>query len=114
VGGSFDTAGGSGAGRYLAAWNAAGNSWSSLGSGINAGATNAFVAALLPFNPGSVERLIAGVSLTRRGCARDVEPGMWNGATWEAMGTGWTGSARGSGRVAGRVERAAVCGRGAW
>jgi hypothetical protein len=97
VGGSFMSAGGSTAGQYLARWNASNNTWSPVGSGISGGFTNAFMTSLQPFNPGGGERLVAGGFFdTAGGVANTASLAMWNGTTWEAMGTGWTGSTRGS------------------
>lgn len=97
VGGSFTSAGGSAANRYLAAWNPASGAWSSLGSGISGGFTNAFMTSLVPFNPGTGERLVAGGFFdTAGGVPQTASLAMWNGTNWEAMGTTWTGSTRGS------------------
>ncbi len=97
LGGSFSAAGGSGANRYLGRWNPANNTWSALGSGINAGSTNAFLTSLVLFNPGSGERLVAGGFFDNAGnVANTASLAMWNGTAWQAMGTGWTGSTRGS------------------
>src|SRR5687768_756505 len=59
VGGSFTTAGGSGANQYLAAWDRSTGTWSALGSGISGGFTNAFMTALLPYSTRAGERLVA-------------------------------------------------------
>ena len=53
IGGSFTTAGGSSAGRYLARWDPASNTWSAVGGGISPGFTNAFMTSLVPFNLGT-------------------------------------------------------------
>lgn len=97
IGGSFTAAGGSGANQYLSKWNPANNTWSPLGTGISGGFTNAFMTVLVPFNPGSGERLVAGGFFdTAGGVAQTASLAMWNGTTWEAMGTTWTGTTRGS------------------
>ncbi len=97
VGGSFTAMGGSAVNRYLARYNAATNSWSALGSGINPGFTNAFMTSLVSFDFGSGPRLIAGGFFDNAGAIpQTASLAMWNGTTWEAMGTTWTGSTRGS------------------
>lgn len=70
VGGSFTSVGGSAAGRYLARWNEGTNTWSPLGSGISPGFTNAFMTSLVPFNPGTGERLVAGGFYASAGVSR--------------------------------------------
>jgi hypothetical protein len=93
VGGSFT----SGAPPYLARWNPATGAWSSLGGGIGAGFTNAFMTSLVPFNPGGGERLVAGGFFDNAGgVAQTASLAMWNGTAWQAMGTTWTGGTRGS------------------
>ncbi len=97
AGGSFTSIGGSAAGRYLARWNAGTNTWSPLGAGISPGFTNAFMTSLVPFNPGSGERLVAGgFYASAGGVAGTASLAMWNGASWEAMGTAWEQNTRGS------------------
>src|SRR5690606_24816624 len=97
VGGSFTEAGGSAANQYLAAWNPTNNTWSSLGTGISAGFTNAFMTAMVPYDPGTGERLVvAGFFGADGGVPETASLAMWNGSSWEAMGTGWTGITRGS------------------
>jgi trimeric autotransporter adhesin len=97
VGGSFTSVGGSGAGRYLAAWDPATGVWSPLGSGISGGFTNAFMTSLVPFTVGGSERLVAGGFFdTAGGVPQTASVAMWNGSSWASMGTGWTGSTRGS------------------
>src|SRR5205814_9968440 len=87
VGGSFTTAGGSGANAYLARWDRTTGTWSRVGSGISGGFTNAFMTALLPFNPGTGERLgVGGVFDTAGGTANTASLAMWNGTTGEAEG----------------------------
>src|SRR5262245_48143886 len=97
VGGSFTAAGGNSANRYLARWDRATGTWSALGSGVGGGFTNAFMTALLPFNPGGGQRLVAaGFFDNAGGVAETASLAMWNGQAWEAMGTRWTGTTRGS------------------
>jgi hypothetical protein len=97
VGGSFTAMGGSAVNRYLARYNAGTNSWSALGSGINPGFTNAFMTSLVSFDFGSGPRLIAGGFFDNAGAvAQTASLAMWNGTSWEAMGTTWTGTTRGS------------------
>jgi hypothetical protein len=97
VGGSFTSAGGSGANQYLARWDRTTNTWSSVGSGISGGFTNAFMTSMVPFNPGTGERLVVGGFYdTAGGVPNTASLAMWNGTSWEAMGTGWTGTTRGS------------------
>jgi hypothetical protein len=97
VGGSFTSAGGSSANQYLGRWDPATNTWSSAGAGISGGFTNAFMTCLVPFNPGNGERLVAGGFFdTAGGTPNTASLAMWNGTSWEAMGTTWTGSTRGS------------------
>ncbi len=96
-GGSFTSAGGSGANRYLSRWNPANGAWSPMGSGINPGQTNAFMTSLVTFNPGGGDRLVAGGFYAGAGgVAGTASLAMWNGTTWEAMGTTWEQATRGS------------------
>ena len=97
VGGSFTSAGGSGAGQYLARWDEASNTWSPVGSGISGGFTNAFMTSMTRFNPGTGDRLVVGGFYdTAGGVPQTASLAMWNGTSWEAMGTTWTGTTRGS------------------
>src|SRR4051812_7826660 len=99
VGGSFSSAGGTSATRYLGAWDPVSATWSPLGGGINQGFTNAFMTSLVTFNPGGGDRLVAGGFYDNAGnVPATASLAMWNPATssWEAMGTTWTGSTRGS------------------
>ncbi len=97
VGGSFSSAGGSAANQYLGRWDPATSTWSSVGGGISGGFTNAFLTCFTNFNPGAGERLVAcGFFDTAGGVPGTASLAMWNGATWEAMGTNWTGTTRGS------------------
>jgi trimeric autotransporter adhesin len=99
VGGSFENVAGSTAPRYLAAWNPATQTWAALGGGINAGFSNAFMTSIVPFNPGSGERLVAGGFFDNAGgVAQSASLAMWNpgSSAWENLGTNWTGNTRGS------------------
>src|SRR5205085_7207908 len=97
VGGSFTSAGGSGANRYLARWNSAHGTWTAVGGGISGGSTNAFLTSLLPFATNAGSRLVVGGFFDNAGgVTATASLAMWNGALWQPMGTGWTGSNRGS------------------
>jgi trimeric autotransporter adhesin len=97
IGGSFTNAGGLGSARYLAAWNPATGAWSPVGGGISGGFTNAFLTSIVPYNPGGGERLVVGGFFdTAGGVPQTASLAMWNGTSWQAMGTNWTGSTRGS------------------
>jgi len=97
VGGSFTSAGGSSANRYLARWDAGTGQWSALGSGISGGFTNAFMTSIRTWNTRSGEQLVVGGFFdTAGGVPETASLAMWNGQTWSALGTGWTGTTRGS------------------
>jgi trimeric autotransporter adhesin len=100
VGGSFSGIGGVPGTAYLGAYNPQSNSWSSVGTGISGGFTNAFMTAMLPYNPPTLpggERLVvAGWYATAGGLPNSACLAMWNGASWETMGAGWDGNNRSS------------------
>ena len=98
VGGSFESVGGVGA-KFVAKYNPATNGWAQLGNNLSGGFTNGFVTSLVPFTPagGGGQRLVVGGFYDSAvGVAQTASLAMWNGATWEAMGTTWTGTTRGS------------------
>jgi hypothetical protein len=97
VGGSFSGVGGAAA-AYAASWNPATGAWSALGGGIREGFTNAFITSFSTFDPdGAGERLIVGGFYDSAGGVPETASlAMWDGTQWEAMGTTWTGSTRGS------------------
>ncbi|MFN0134299.1 MAG: GC-type dockerin domain-anchored protein [Phycisphaerales bacterium] len=99
IGGSFGSAGGSGANAFLTRWNRATNTFSPVGGGLSGGFTNGFLTAILPFTPsgGGGERLVvAGFFDNAGGVPQTASLAMWNGSAWQAMGTTWTGNTRGS------------------
>ena len=75
AGGNFTTAGGLPAG-YVARWN--GNSWSSLGTGVNASV------AALAF---AGSDLYVGGSFGNAGVVSASYVALWNGSTWASLGT---------------------------
>jgi len=79
AGGSFTNAGGSAA-NYIAKWN--GNSWSTLGSGMNGG-VNALAV--------SGSDLYAGGYFTTAGSSNASYIAKWNGSSWSALGSGMCG-----------------------
>jgi hypothetical protein len=80
---------------WLSKWNSANNTWSPVGAGISQGFTNAFMTSMVVFNPGSGDRLVVGGFYdTAGGTPNTASLAMWNGSSWEALGTGWTGSTR--------------------
>lgn len=97
VGGSFTRAGNLTSARYLARWDRAAGAWSALGAGISPGNTNAYVTSILPFNSGAGPRLVVGGwYASAGGVANTACLAMWNGTTWQSLGTGWTPTLRGA------------------
>jgi hypothetical protein len=99
IGGSFSSAGNVGGTAYIARYDPASNAMSPVGSGISGGFTNAFLTCLLPYTPpsGGPERLVVGGFFdTAGGVPQTASLAMWNGTSWEALGTTWTGTTRGS------------------
>jgi trimeric autotransporter adhesin len=97
VGGSFQGIAGTGA-SYAASYNPSTGAWSALGGGIRGGFTNAFITSFTTFDPdGAGERLIVGGFYDNAaGVPETASLAMWDGSQWEAMGTTWTGTTRGS------------------
>ena len=77
----------------LSKYDPATNSWTPLS--IGTGFTNGFLTSFTVFNPGSGNRLVVGGFYDNAGGVPNTASlAMWNGTTFEAMGTGWTGTTR--------------------
>jgi hypothetical protein len=99
IGGSFASAGGTPNTAYIARYDPVANTMSAVGTGISPGFTNAFLTAFVPFTPpsGGPERLVVGGFFdTAGGVPQTASLAMWNGSSWESLGTTWTGTTRGS------------------
>src|SRR4029079_8519431 len=78
VAGGFQESNGPGNG--VALWD--GNSWSTLGTGVNGG-----VAALMVYN----DRLYVGGAFTQAGGSPASNVAVWDGTSWSALGSGVNG-----------------------
>lgn len=91
VGGSATSIGGTSLNRYLARYNPSTGTWSRLGTGIEAGTTNAFITRMRAWNDGSGEKLyVAGQYFRAGGVSGTNSFAAWNGSAWEDLGAGFT------------------------
>ncbi len=102
VGGEFSSAGGAPAAN-IARWN--GQSWSTLGSGVNA-----TVRCMAPFDDGTGSALYVGGDFTEAGGATATHIARWNGSTWSALGSGLDGTPHAMGIYEAAGERSLVVG----
>jgi trimeric autotransporter adhesin len=95
AGGGFLNAGGNETADYLAVWDASANSWKPLGSGLSAGSTTVGNGA------SSVNRIAASGKNIYFGLDYITNVGgnpnadnivVWNGTSWEALGSGLNGA----------------------
>jgi hypothetical protein len=85
AGGDFTTAGGVSANR-IARWD--GSSWSPLGSGVSAGTSGGYIAALAVLPNGD---LVAGGWFSSAGGVSANRIARWDGSSWAALGSGVNG-----------------------
>ncbi|MEZ6233239.1 MAG: GC-type dockerin domain-anchored protein [Phycisphaerales bacterium] len=100
AGGSWygSTIGGAPGSSMLGRYDANTDTWSAVGSpGLDHGSTNGFLTSFQPYTVGGQEKLVVGgFYASAGGLAGTASLAMWNGTSWESMGTGWDGNDRGS------------------
>ena len=60
AGGSFSSIAGRSGTPLIARWDRVGQSWSSVGGGLNRGSTNGFITSIVPFDAGGGPKLVVG------------------------------------------------------